>query len=226
MSNRHEWNPKRPETASKLLAAYGEEERRRVARELHDDIGQRLALLADDADRLRRELQIDDEANRRRLDNLVKQAHLLSDDLRDISHTLHPAILEDLGLVVALRSLTSQVGERTGLGVSFAATDVPQDVPMDVGMAVYRIAQEALRNITKHAGDATACVTLKAHAGELVLVVSDTGSGFDVTARTGLGLTSMRERAYLAGGVLNLVSTVGRGTSIMVCLPLSLSVAN
>lgn len=226
MANRLESHNKRQRTTAKLLAAYGEGERRRVARELHDDIGQRLALLADDADRLRRELHCDDELNRRRLDNLVNQARLLSDDLRNISHTLHPAILEDLGLAVALRSLTTQVAERSGLGVSFAASGVPRDLPLETTTAVYRIAQEALRNVTKHAGSATACVTLEAHAGELVLIVSDTGTGFNPKAQGGLGLISMRERAYLAGGVLNVASAMGKGTSVVFRLPIALQMAN
>lgn len=227
MPNRFQFQHKPQPTTARSLADYAEHERRRLARELHDDIGQRLALLADDADSLRRELHCEDEANRRRLENLVKQARVLADDLRKISHTLHPAILEDLGLTVALRSLASHMAERSGLGISFSAGGAPNDLPSEISTAVYRIAQEALRNFTKHAGgDATARVTLEAHQGELVLTVSDTGNGFDPGQKSGLGLISMRERAYLVGGVLTVDSAAGRGATITFRLPLTRQRAN
>jgi signal transduction histidine kinase len=220
MSNHSELEVK-PEALASRLLAYGEEERRRIARELHDDISQRLALLADDSDRLRRDLNVTDEANRHRLDSLVQQARSLSEDLRNISHSLHPSMLEDLGLKVAIRCLTRHFAERTGMAARFKATgEIPRDVPKEMGTALYRITQEALRNIAKHAGETPVSVDLEADGGELILTVADLGSGFiDSANESGLGLTSMRERAYLAGGVFSVVSAPGEGTTVKVRIP-------
>jgi signal transduction histidine kinase len=220
MSTQPELQLKPDELAAKLLA-YGEEERRRIARELHDDISQRLALLADDSDRLRRDLHVTDEANRLRLDNLVRQARALSDDLRHISHSLHPSMLDDLGLKAAIRSLTRHFSERTGMAARFKSSgEIPRDVPKEVGTALYRIAQEALRNAAKHAGETPVTVSLEAREGELILIVSDSGNGFIESAnKIGLGLTSMRERAYLAGGVFEVVSAPDKGTTVKVRIP-------
>lgn len=205
---------------------YGEEERRRLARELHDDISQRLALLADDADRLRREVEWTDDSNRRRLDNLVDQARSLSEDLRRISHTLHPAIVEDLGIVAALRSLTKEFAERSGWPAIFLEENVPSYLPADVSGSLYRVAQEALRNVQKHAGETSVRVTLHGHSGEVVLGVSDLGKGFDVPNETGLGITSMRERTCLSGGSFTLTSAPGKGTTIRVRLPVPKAAAH
>jgi len=196
-----------------------EEERRRLARELHDDIGQRIALLADDADRLRRELKLTDETTRNRLDNLVQQALNLGEDLRRISHALHPAILEDLGLIPALRSLLEDFREHTGMPADLIHLNIPAHLPLELSTPLYRIAQEALRNVTKHAGQTSVQVTLSAAQGEIVLVISDAGAGFDSSNHTGLGLTSMRERATLAGGTLQVTSAPGQGTTVQVHLP-------
>jgi signal transduction histidine kinase len=212
--------PQDSESESRRLVVSGDAERRHVARELHDDISQRLALLADDADRLRREANYRSGANIERLDQLVEQARALSEDLRRISHRLHPAIAQDLGVEVALRSLTAEFSERSGMEASFVGKDIPHDLPAEMATAVYRIVQEALRNITKHAGHTSVLVKLEAHADELVLFISDLGAGFDATHKTGLGLVSMRERAYLAGGAFSLVSSLGIGTTVLVRLPL------
>ena len=178
------------ESAQQLIAV-NDSERRRVARELHDDISQRLALLADDADRLRREANLRSEASVERLDQLVEQARALSEDLRRISHRLHPAVVQDLGVSAALRSLTAEFSERTGMPATFVERNVPRHLPGDMGTAIYRIVQEALRNVTKHAGQTTVLVRLDVHPDELVLFVSDLGAGFDATYKTGLGLISM-----------------------------------
>jgi two-component system CheB/CheR fusion protein len=205
--------------AAKILEG-GEDERRRVARELHDDIGQRIALLADDADRLRRELKLSDDANRHRLDNLVVQARELSEDLRRISHALHPAILEDLGLVAAIRSLTDDFTERTGMPVELIDLNIPRDLPLGVSTTLYRITQEALRNIVKHAGQTAVQITLGRALSEIVLQINDAGVGFDPSEEAqGLGLTCMRERARVAGGTLSINSAAGKGTTIRVHLP-------
>jgi signal transduction histidine kinase len=198
-----------------------EDDRRRIARELHDDIGQRLALLADDAARLRQELKLSDGANRDRLDKLVQQAQQLGEDLRRISHNLHPAILEDLGLVPAMRLLLDDFTCRTGMHVDRSGLNVPLDLPANLSAALYRITQEALRNVSKHAGHTSVQISLGVAHGEIVLVISDAGSGFDSRRQSGLGLTSMRERVRQAGGQMRVISAPGKGTTLHVHLPLS-----
>jgi signal transduction histidine kinase len=218
----HQNSQLKPETLAARLLAYGEEERRRIARELHDDISQRLALLADDSDQLRRKLNVTDEANRRRLDRLVAEARAISEDLRNISHALHPAMLEDLGLLVAIRCLARDFSERTGLPVRFQNFgDIPGHIPLNVATAIYRIAQEALRNVEKHAGETAVTVTLQGTERELSLTIADLGNGFDPAAGHGLGLTSMRERAFLVDGVFSVVSAHGEGTKVEVRVPLT-----
>jgi signal transduction histidine kinase len=209
------------EAAYQQKVAHEEEDRRRIARELHDDIGQRLALLANDAVSLRNALKLTDESNRSRLDKLVQQVVDLGEDLRRISHTLHPAILEDLGLVPAIRSLIDDFMHRSATTVDFIAFNVPADLPLALSTALYRILQEALRNISKHAGPVPVEVTLQAAAGEIVLVISDSGVGFQTGRHAGLGITSMRERASALGGTLHIISAPGQGTSVQVHLPLA-----
>lgn len=211
-------------TAAKLIA-YGEEERRRVARELHDDIGQRLALLADDAERLRRDVQWEDEGKIRRLANLAEQARALGEDLRRISHALHPSILDDLGIAAALRSLTKDFAEQTGLPVVFEEKNITAAFSKEVSASLYRIVQEALQNIKKHAGETPVRVGLKAEADVVVLAIVDFGRGFNPSERTGLGMVSMKERAALAGGTFKLKSETGKGTTIEVRLPVEPSAA-
>ena len=207
-------------SAAKLIE-YSEEERRRLARELHDDISQRLALLADDADRIRREVVWTDEASRYRLDNLVQRARSLAEDLRRISHSLHPAIVEDLGLAAAIRSLSTEFAENSGLPATLVASNLPLYVPLAVSTVFYRIVQEALRNVSKHAGDTAVRITLNGQPGEIVLVVADSGTGFDMHDCPGLGLISMRERAHLAGGTFTVKSAPGKGTTIEVHMPVT-----
>lgn len=209
----------------KGLIEYSEEERRRLARELHDDISQRLALLADDADYLRRKIVRVNEANRQRLEHLAKNARSLSEDIRRISQILHPGIVEDLGLVAALRSLATDFAERSGLPTIFVESNLPPSVPREISTAAYRIVQESLSNIWRHAGETSVRVTLEGHQEEIALVIADNGVGFDAEKCTGLGLTSMRERADFAGGNLTLKTAPGQGTTIHVRLPIRQSPA-
>jgi signal transduction histidine kinase len=122
--------------------------------------------------------------------------------------------------VPALRSLTDDFAERTGMPANFIATNIPPDLAPPLATAAYRITQEALRNVSKHAGETSVRVRFECCASELVVVISDLGVGFDANHKTGLGLISMRERAHLAGGSFNLTSAIGKGTTIQVRLPL------
>jgi signal transduction histidine kinase len=135
---------------------------------------------------------------------------------------LHPSILDDLGLVDALRSECLSLGQRDGIAVKYHAQDVPTDLPRDVALCFYRVAQEALRNVAHHAHCPRASVGLVANERGLVLCVRDRGIGFDLTAtgKTGLGLESIRERARLIQARLRVRSRPGVGTKITLSVPL------
>lgn len=219
----------RTENALRALAARlfisQEEERRRVARELHDDVGQKLAILEIDTEKLRQNLPADPHEARRALEDLRTRVAALSHDVREISHGLHPSVLEDLGLSHALKSLIEEFADREQMLATFVGKRVPEHIPVQISAAVYRIAQEALRNVAKHAGKTHVKVTLQGTKDRLRLIVRDSGEGFDTTAKVapGLGLVSMRERASLAGGTFDIKSELGEGTTVTVTVPLTRS---
>ena len=202
--------------AGSLLGAQ-EDERRRLARELHDDLCQRLAVLALRLAALRKALP-DLSANLHHdAQGLEKYVALLAGEARRLSHGLHPSILDDLGLAIALRRLVEDCQASRDPPVTFTEHDLPDELPRDTSTALYRIAQEALRNLSKHAGTGPVRVMLQARFGELRLTIADTGPGFDlagVRGRGGLGIISMQERARLLGGTLSLDSRPGEGTTI------------
>jgi signal transduction histidine kinase len=207
--------------AGRLIQAQ-EQERRRIAREMHDDWTQRLAVLAIEAAKLEQQLGRPEEAVllvQAMRESLVS----LSEDVHSLSRQLHPAILDDLGLADALRSECAGTAEREGLVVSYRPVDVPATLPKDASLCLYRVAQEALRNVVKHAQTGEAWVTLGATGWEMVLCVEDRGAGFDVAAtrsRAALGLSSMLERVRLVGGELEVESKPDRGTRVTVRVPL------
>jgi two-component system CheB/CheR fusion protein len=201
-----------------------EEERRRVARDLHDDICQKLAVMDMDIERLSRQLPIEPEDVRRHLQEIRERMAVLSDHVRTISHQLHPSALAHLGLAAALKSLVDDFGQREGVLATFRQDRVPDKLPEEVSSAFYRIAQEALRNVAKHAGQAHVKVMLEGGGNSLTLVVRDSGEGFDlddVHRVRGLGLVSMEERAHLIGGKFTVVSALGEGTTVTVTVPLA-----
>jgi PAS domain S-box-containing protein len=217
------------ETRAQLRALSGhliqaqEEERRRVARELHDDLNQRAALADIELERVERLLQPQDHEARHLLGAVRQQITRLSNGLRTVSHRLHPSAVEDLGLPAAIRSLIEDY-RHEGMEVSCIQRVNSPDLSLDMSTALYRIAQEALRNAFKHARGAPVRVMLEEVDGELCLSVEDAGPGFDleqVRGRGGLGLLSMQERARLVGGRLSLLAHSGEGTRILVCVPLS-----
>lgn len=196
-----------------------EEERRRIARELHDDVSQRLAMLANEFEHLRQHIPANPAEVREKLEALRGRTETLSEDLRRISHALHPSILEDLGLATALRSLVSEFAEREAMPANFTHRNVPPNLSDNVTSALYRITQEALRNIAKHAGRTHVRVSLIGADSSLRLVVRDLGEGFDPTEGRGLGLISMEERARLIGGTFKVTSALGEGTTVQVHVP-------
>lgn len=206
--------------AGRLLQAQ-EDERRRIAREMHDDWTQRLAVLAIDASRL--ETQLDPSSNAHcRLHEMREELVSLSEDVHALSRQLHPSILDDLGLVDALRSECASVTRREGVAIAYRSDDVTGSLPKDVALCIYRVAQEALRNVVKHAGTEEAGVSLTTSAREIILIVQDRGGGFDaeqVRSREGLGLSSMEERVRQVRGELSVESETGQGTTITVRVP-------
>ena len=192
-----------------------EEEHRRIARELHDDLTQRLAILAIEAGTL--ELlpgcPADVEKTAR---GMRAQLLALSENVHSLSRRLHPSILDELGIADALRAECQSLGQRDGIVVSFLAHDVPTALSREIGLCVYRVTQEALRNIARHAKTGRASVRLFATDRHLVLRVRDRGVGFDVTGqgKRGLGLESMRERARLVGARFAVASRRGEGTTV------------
>jgi signal transduction histidine kinase len=207
--------------SGRLLSAQ-EDERRRVAREMHDDLSQRLATSAVEAGMLEQRMA-DRPAEQKALGLLRQQLVDLSDDIHHLSRQLHPAILEDLGLAEALRTECESFARRERMAVDFRCRDLPDALPKDLGLCCYRIAQESLRNIVKHSQAAWAEVLLQADDEFLYLDIRDSGSGFEpekAHARPGIGLASMQERARLVGGQLTIQSQVGAGTTIALRIPL------
>jgi signal transduction histidine kinase len=204
----------------RLLVAQ-EVERRRIARELHDDVNQSLALLTVEIDLLARQPPASDEQLAEQLRDLSARVKDLSSSVHDLSHQLHPAKLEQLGLVAAVRGLGAELYRHHGLEVTFTHHTVPEAIPEDVGLCLYRIVQEALRNVIKHSGTCFATVELTGAPDGLRLRVGDEGAGFDPAAAHGggLGLVSMRERLYLVGGEIEVRSRPGGGTRIDVRVP-------
>ncbi|HLH19150.1 MAG TPA: CheR family methyltransferase [Bryobacteraceae bacterium] len=198
-----------------------EDERRRVARELHDDICQKLAVLEIDMQQV--EARIANEAERAAEDlQRVRQTiGSLANDVRQISHALHPSIIDDLGAAAALRSLVDDFREREHMIVTYSVQRLPENIPTQVATGLYRIAQEALRNVAKHAGKTHVKVTLRGDGSRVRLQVFDSGEGFDPAAqRSGLGLICMEERARMMEGTFAVESKPGEGTRVTVEVPL------
>ena len=208
-----------------------EEERRRIAGELHDDVSQRLATLGIELGLLKRnpdwaEALYPDE----RLSRLQAQILQLSDDVRRLSHSLHPSILEHLDLATTLEMHCREFTGQHGISTSFTAHEVPDDVPRPVALALYRIVQESLRNVARHSGATAASVVLQGEGGNhLSLFVIDNGKGFDVgksKINPGLGLVSIEERARHIGASVTMDSMPDEGTRLSVQVPLTKTRAN
>jgi methyl-accepting chemotaxis protein len=201
--------------ADRLIEAQ-EEERRRLGRELHDDVTQRVAALAIEAGRLSR--QAGGAALERELEEMKERLVRLSREIHGLSRSLHPSSLEDLGLEAAIEAEARAFFERGGPPVELRVEGETASLPPGRRLALYRIAQEALRNIERHAGAQEVEVRLEAREGRVRLEIRDDGRGFDTGARRqgGVGLASMEERARLAGGRLTVESGAGMGTRVVV----------
>jgi signal transduction histidine kinase len=203
-----------------------EEERAQIARNLHDDVSQRVALLQMAIEALWRTLpQEIRNAQGAEYNGILAEFETLAQQMRDISHQLHPSILDDLGLVAALQNLAQSFERRYALPTRVLARDLPGHISVDLSVELYRIAQEALNNVARHAGeDVTVTITVQGSPGGLDFSIGDTGSGMDtekLRSAKGLGLRSMAERAALVGGSLAIESQLGEGTCIRVRVPLA-----
>jgi signal transduction histidine kinase len=208
------------ELSGRLLTAQ-EEERRRIARELHDDVNQRLALLAVELDLLVGELSGKDIPIER-ISQQAGVARSLASDIHRLSYSLHPSALAQVGLGVAAERFCKEISRKHAIPVEFAQERLPEVIPADTALCAYRVLQEAVTNAVRHSGAESVVVKLVAGARAIRLSVIDFGAGFNpdaTSARKGLGLVSMRERLRLVGGHLSIDSAPGQGTRIEADLP-------
>jgi signal transduction histidine kinase len=198
-----------------------EQERQRIARELHDDLSQKIGLLNLEVDQIADEVAGD--VHRTRLEQVSSQIGEIAGDLSNLSHRLHPSRLQTLGLIESVRLLCSEISQRRQVNIAFSSTEVPSAVDPRVSLCLYRIAQEALHNVAKHSQARDAFVELTREGNEVYLQIADTGVGFDPVAleHAGLGLVSMRERVGVLKGDLVINATPGGGTRIGVRVPLT-----
>ncbi len=200
-----------------------EAERRRISRELHDDLNQKIATLSMNISQLKRNVPMPDEALITELDQLRETASDLTNEVRRLSHQLHPAVLEHLGLVKALESYIASFADEEQIDVRLSAELRDERIPFQTSIGLYRVAVEALRNVARHSGARSAVVSLKRDAVFLELCVSDSGKGFDVERFRqdgGLGLISIEERLRLLQGSCEIFSTPGRGSMLVAKVPL------
>jgi PAS domain S-box-containing protein len=202
--------------ARKLIEAQ-EQERARIGRELHDDINQRLAVLAVAL----AQLQSEPSDIQSRARELQKDLAEISSDVQALTHELHSSSLEYMGVCAGMKSWCKVFAERQRVEVDFRG-DVTSVLTPEIGLTLFRVLQEALHNVIKHSGVKHAEVRLREDSGEIRLTVRDLGRGFDIdaaTQRSGLGLTSMRERVRLVNGTITIDSKPRAGTTIHVCVP-------
>ncbi len=208
---------------SRKLIEAQEQERTRIGRELHDDIGQRLAMLAIELQQLHENSLILPEV-RSRMDELRKQTSEIAADIQSLSHELHSAKLQYLGLAVAMKSFCRDFAQQQKVEIDCETHDMPSALSGDISLALFRVFQEALHNSLKHSGVRQFEVRLWGTSDEIDLTIKDSGVGFDrelAKMSRGLGLTSMEERVKLLNGTLSIESQPNRGTMIHARVPLS-----
>ncbi len=207
--------------------AYGlldlqEKERARVARDIHDDLSQRMVAWTLEASELSRVIGPGQKEVLAKIEGLASHARDFCTDLDRIARDLHPATIEKLGLVAALKTLAFESASREGLKVRFTPGQISQEIPRDVALSLFRVAQEALRNVARHSGAKRALLSLTVDGDELMLSVTDAGKGFDpekLEREKGLGLTSMEERVRLLNGTWTLNAKPGAGVEIRARVP-------
>jgi PAS domain S-box-containing protein len=197
-----------------------EEEQMQIARDLHDDLSQRLALLSIELEMFGQSRPLE----RHQIEAFSAQVKSLSLEVHRLSHELHPATLEQLGLVAALRGFCEEFAQVHELAIEFTDGSLPRTVPKETALCLYRITQEALHNVAKHSRATAAGVRLALKGSDLHLTIDDNGIGFDpqaTRAKASLGLISMSERARFVDGRLSVESHPGKGTTVAVRVPLT-----
>ena len=208
--------------AGRLISAK-EEENRRLARELHDVFSQRLAVVALEAAAIDKKQSSSSTALRESMQRIGNEIGKLATDVHQLSRELHPSIIDDLGLTATLRSECVTFSKQHGINAEFFAPEVPDSLPADISLSFYRIAQETLWNVAKHAQAQNVRLAIAEREGQVILTVEDDGIGFDVNRVKGkgsLGLVSIEERARLVGGRFVIDSQPGKGTRVEVRIPL------
>lgn len=211
-------------SVSRRLIEAHEEERTWLARELHDDINQRIALLAVELGNLERAPRVSAAGMHRRLKELRNRIADLGKDVQALSHHLHSSKLEYLGLEEAAAGFCKELSEQQNVEIDFTAEDIPRTTPREVSVCLFRVLQEALQNAVKHSGVKHFTVELYGNPNEISLAVSDLGVGFnpeEAKDSSGLGLISMRERLHLVNGELSIESESNRGTTFRARVPLA-----
>lgn len=213
-------------TLARAVWKVQEEERRRLARELHDGLGQTLTALKNQLEHLRRDSGSLAPELEGRLGDAVELAHLALNETRELSRLLRPPILDDLGLQSALRWLARTFRQRTGLRVDLLAEGLEERLDADLETLIFRLVQEGLTNVLKHAGVESAAVEIARQDRWITLRITDGGRGFDPALAlagtqegSGSGLRGMRDRVALFGGRFHVVSGPGRGTTLEVQIP-------
>lgn len=208
------------DVSQRLLSAQ-EDERKRIARELHDDLSQRLGVLSMKLSSLESRPPASQDEMQSRVHDIGLGVDRLAKGIHELSRGLHPAVLQNAGLEAAIRSECANFTARENLAIRLSTSGVPGTLREDISLCVYRVLQESLNNIVKHAGAEVAEVTLTGRKDHLQLEVTDSGAGFlPCRNHLGLGLTSMSERAHLCNGVLEIKSTLGQGTCVKLFIPL------
>jgi signal transduction histidine kinase len=211
------------EKVSGQLIEAQEKERSRIARDLHDDICQRLALLSMEIEQANRVSNTSSTATKDNLDEIQRHCSEIAGDVQSLSHQLHSSKLDYLGIAAAIRGFCHEFSRQHDVKIDFTDTDVPAQLSNEVSLCLFRVAQEALHNAVKYSGVNQFTVELTATGSEIQLVVSDSGAGFDAEeAKTnrGLGLVSMRERVHLVHGMFSVESKPWEGTRIVAVVPL------
>jgi len=209
-------------TVSRRLLEAQERERGRIARELHDDICQRLALLSMALDRAHRGLEGSAEPIKQHLEEIRKSSLEIANDVQSLSHELHSSKLDYLGIAAAIRGFCKEFSQQHDVCINFTEKNGPKPLNRDSSLCLFRVAQEALHNAVKYSGTNQFTVELTGFTNEVQLVVSDLGAGFDLDEamkNRGLGLVSMQERINLIHGRLNVESRPGAGTKVIAVVP-------
>ena len=203
-----------------------EEERMRIARELHDDTTQELVTLSRQLDTFSDGSEQLPEQARKRLDELQSRIDTIIKGVRRFSQDLRPSVLDDLGLVPALEMIADDLRERYGIATKVKVTGKQRRLSPEKELLLFRITQEALRNVWRHSQASAASITAEFGSGKIKITVQDNGRGFQLPARLGdlasagkLGLAGMYERTQLVGGKLELQSTPGKGTTLTIEVP-------